>query len=72
VGQGEAATDLSVLAQRLSRADSDVTRLRAHLDRLRTRAEVVRRSASNGSSATPGRSGPHIQRPGCGFRSVAS
>jgi hypothetical protein len=72
VGEGEPATDLSVLAERLSRAESDVTRLRAFLGRLRGRAEVVRRSASNGSSATQGRSGPHIPRPGYGFRSAAS
>jgi hypothetical protein len=72
VGKGEPATDLSVLAQRLSRTESDVTRLRAQLDRLRGRAEVVRRSVSNGSATTQDRSGPHIQRPGYGFRSAAS
>jgi hypothetical protein len=69
--EGDAAVDLTVLAERLARAESDVTRLRAPLDRLRSRVELVRRSATDGA-ATQGRSGPHIQRPGYGFRSAAS
>ena len=72
VREGEEAGDLSVLADRLGRTESDLTRLRALLGRLRDRADLLRRSSSNGSSATQDRSGPHTPRPGYGFRSAAS
>jgi hypothetical protein len=42
------------------------------LERLRSQAITLRRAASNGSGATQDRSGPHIPRPGYGFRSAAS
>ena len=66
---GRKTTELSALAERLARNETEVAGLRELLTVLRGRADTVRRAAED---ARRSRSEPHRPQPGYGFRSAAS
>jgi hypothetical protein len=67
--EGKTTRELSALADRLARTETELTRLRELLAVLRRRAETVRCGAED---VRRSRSEPRRPRPGYGFRSAAS